>query len=387
MIKKLPILSICSLIVVALFLVVSTSRAQTNNANAADIKFTTFSVREFRQQAAPVVRKMYVQKGRRPTGGNVRDSVFTNHGFSWEAPEDGGFLRVGKRFTDSSRYYGWFFYYRWIYSSPEVRYYIFSTSALRKPATYLTLRGEVKTSTYFGNAGNSLTQQITALKTNIAASDLGITPPGLGDLVFNQTSGPETILNGRTVRQIVMYADSAMTLGNRQRTVYPMSLINLLNTVVGRINNEFTSPLVDTVTTYPLVLKGNKSITAVSYLIYDTTRLSPWNRSRTTVRMNREEALTIATGYKLDQNYPNPFNPTTTISYQLASDSHVKLSIYDVAGREVAILVNDVQSAGQQYMDWNAENLTSGVYFYRLEAKGVSDASSFIQNKKMLLLK
>ncbi len=386
MIKNLPLLFISCLVVVAIVFGISTSTAQSIKQNV-DLKFTTFSVRDFRTAAAPVSHKAYVARGHRPTGGNVRDSVFTNHGFSWETPEDGGFLRVGKRFTDSSRYYGWFFYYRWFYSSPEVRYYIFSPSALRKPANYLMLHGEVKTTTYFGNAGNALTQQITALKTNIAASDLGLTPTGLGDLVFHQASGPEVIFNGRTVRQIVMYADSAVTLGNRQRTVFPMSIINLLNTVVGRINNEFTSPFVDTVSTCPLVLKGNKAVSAVSYLLYDSTRLSPWNRSRTSVRMNREEAMNIATGYRLEQNYPNPFNPTTTISYQLATDSHVKLSIYDAAGREVATLFNDIQSAGEQFMEWNAGTVASGVYFYRLEAKGVSDASSFVQIKKMLLLK
>ncbi|TAK66845.1 MAG: T9SS type A sorting domain-containing protein [Bacteroidetes bacterium] len=364
------------------------SQAQQSSAAVADTtKYRTFRPEHYRGLAAYVTKSGFTKRGLRPTAGNVRDSVFMNHGFGWETPGDGGFLRVGHRFTDSSLYYGWFFYLRWNYRAPEVRYYIFSRSALKKPANYLTFRGEIKTTTYFGNAGNSLTQHVTALKTNIAASDLGITPPGLGDLVFNQASGPETILNGKTIREIVMLADSAMTLGYRQRTRYPISLINILNTVTSRINGEFYSPTVDTVSTAPLILQGVKTVASVSYLYFDSTKLSPWNRHRSTVRMNKETAMTIL-GYKLEQNYPNPFNPTTNITYQLPSDSRVRLAIYDVSGREVALLADEVQSMGEQYIEWNAAGFASGVYFYRLEATSVSQpGAAFVQHKKMLLLK
>jgi hypothetical protein len=87
------------------------------------------------------------------------------------------------------------------------------------------------------------------------------------------------------------------------------------------------------------------------------------------------------TDYALLQNYPNPFNPVTVISYQLPKTSNAKLSIYDVRGQEVNILVNETQIAGNYEIGWNASAFPSGVYFYRLEA------GSFISNKKMILIK
>lgn len=85
--------------------------------------------------------------------------------------------------------------------------------------------------------------------------------------------------------------------------------------------------------------------------------------------------------FALEQNYPNPFNPTTTIRYQLPVTSNVKLEVYDVLGKKIATLVNERQEAGIYNYTLNASNLSSGVYFYRLQA------GSFVQTKKMMLVK
>jgi hypothetical protein len=85
--------------------------------------------------------------------------------------------------------------------------------------------------------------------------------------------------------------------------------------------------------------------------------------------------------FSLAQNYPNPFNPSTIINYQLPTSSNVKISIYDALGREVNILVNGSQNAGNHNVEWNAVNFPSGVYFYRMEA------GSFVSNRKMILIK
>ncbi len=85
--------------------------------------------------------------------------------------------------------------------------------------------------------------------------------------------------------------------------------------------------------------------------------------------------------FALEQNYPNPFNPTTTIQYELASPSEVKLRVFDVLGREVALLVNARQSAGRYRAEFNATALSSGIYFYRLETQ------DFTQTRKMFLVK
>ncbi len=100
-------------------------------------------------------------------------------------------------------------------------------------------------------------------------------------------------------------------------------------------------------------------------------------------------SLDKPTSFKLSQNYPNPFNPTTTITYQLASLSDVKLEVFDVLGRKVATLVNARQTAGTHSINFNATSLASGVYFYRLQASATNGASgsNFVETKKMMLVK
>ncbi len=94
-----------------------------------------------------------------------------------------------------------------------------------------------------------------------------------------------------------------------------------------------------------------------------------------------QSKLIIPKEYSLSQNYPNPFNPSTIIYYQLPISSKVILRVYDLLGRKVATLVNKEQNAGNYNVKFNAGNLASGVYFYRLSVGG------FSQVKKLVLLK
>ncbi|MBC8042957.1 MAG: T9SS type A sorting domain-containing protein [Rhizobacter sp.] len=114
-------------------------------------------------------------------------------------------------------------------------------------------------------------------------------------------------------------------------------------------------------------------------------------RARTgiTTAMSAAAAATKPTAtFRLSQNYPNPFNPNTAVGYQLSVASQVQLKVFDVLGREVATLVDAKQAAGNYAVNFNAKNLTSGIYFYRLQA-GSSDgrSGSFIETKKMILVK
>ena len=93
----------------------------------------------------------------------------------------------------------------------------------------------------------------------------------------------------------------------------------------------------------------------------------------------------------MSQNYPNPFNPTTTIEYKIptfetlratSQMQNVTIQVYDVLGREVAMLVNEQQSAGKYRINFNASNLPSGAYFYRLQT-----STGFLSIKKLLLIK
>jgi hypothetical protein len=91
--------------------------------------------------------------------------------------------------------------------------------------------------------------------------------------------------------------------------------------------------------------------------------------------------------YALGNNYPNPFNPATTIKYALPEAGFVKLEVYNVVGQVVRTLVSEQQNAGRYAVQWNASDdsgysLSSGIYFYRLQA-----GSSFLKVNKMLLLK
>ena len=85
--------------------------------------------------------------------------------------------------------------------------------------------------------------------------------------------------------------------------------------------------------------------------------------------------------FELGQNYPNPFNPTTNISFNLPLKSFVSLKIFDLLGREVATLINEEMSAGTYSRQWSATMMSSGIYFYQMQA------GSFIDTKKLILLK
>jgi len=94
-----------------------------------------------------------------------------------------------------------------------------------------------------------------------------------------------------------------------------------------------------------------------------------------------EVEMNMPIKYSLSQNYPNPFNPETTINYSIPKASDVKIVIYDVMGKEVATLIDEKQEAGNYSVKYNARNLTSGVYFYKIET------SDFRDVKKMVLIK
>jgi hypothetical protein len=98
----------------------------------------------------------------------------------------------------------------------------------------------------------------------------------------------------------------------------------------------------------------------------------------TAVIENEDDILNM---FSLSQNYPNPFNPMTIISFSLHQRSFVSLKIFDVRGREVSTIVLGELQAGSYARQWNATNMPSGVYFYRLQA------GKYRETKKLLLLK
>ena len=89
----------------------------------------------------------------------------------------------------------------------------------------------------------------------------------------------------------------------------------------------------------------------------------------------------IISDFRLEQNYPNPFNPSTTIKYTVAERSNVAIKVFDMLGKEVASLLNTVKDAGSYEVNFNAQNLASGMYVYSITA------GNFTSSKKMMLLK
>jgi len=85
--------------------------------------------------------------------------------------------------------------------------------------------------------------------------------------------------------------------------------------------------------------------------------------------------------FVLEQNYPNPFNPTTVVRYQLPAAGDVTLAVYDLLGREVAVLVNGRADAGVHEVTFDGSGLSSGVYLYRLSV------GDFVQARRLMLLK
>jgi hypothetical protein len=102
-----------------------------------------------------------------------------------------------------------------------------------------------------------------------------------------------------------------------------------------------------------------------------------------------KEFVSLPKNYFLQQNYPNPFNPGTKIKYSIPKSSKIVIKVFDILGGEIETLVNEAKPAGTYELTWNAENLPSGVYFYRLQAVDPSTGTGqvFVETKKMLLLK
>ncbi len=102
--------------------------------------------------------------------------------------------------------------------------------------------------------------------------------------------------------------------------------------------------------------------------------------------LNRSGSISLPFVYKLEQNYPNPFNPVTVIRYSIPENQFVSLKLYNVLGKEVAVLVNAKKEAGRHAIEFNGRDLASGIYFYKLEAEGNS-GQKFVSTKRMVLIK
>jgi hypothetical protein len=109
------------------------------------------------------------------------------------------------------------------------------------------------------------------------------------------------------------------------------------------------------------------------------------NGNFTYYNLNGEVEIGVPTKYDLSQNYPNPFNPKTKINFEIPIDSKVKMILYDVTGREIKTIINEVRTAGYHTVLFDGSDISSGIYFYRLIAN--SNGKDYINTKKMAIIK
>ncbi len=103
-----------------------------------------------------------------------------------------------------------------------------------------------------------------------------------------------------------------------------------------------------------------------------------WDTNLNEIATSLDRAHDLPGAFVLEQNYPNPFNPSTQIQYALRESAHVRLSVFDLMGREVARLVDGIRAAGSYSLNWEAGDLPSGIYLYRMEAGGSTDMKSMV---------
>ncbi len=150
------------------------------------------------------------------------------------------------------------------------------------------------------------------------------------------------------------------------------------DTVITFVTFELTTGAAGT---YDLAFYFNSS----DFNFGDTTYIGPIDSANTITVIDPSVIENIQSGvakeFALKQNFPNPFNPTTKIQYEIKNSSQVNLTVYDLTGKEVAILVNSFQNAGIHEVNFDAANLPSGIYIYKL------NAGSFSEMRKMALVK
>jgi hypothetical protein len=242
---------------------------------------------------------------------------------------------------------------------------------------------------------NKLVANLIALKLNMAASDEDIVVDvkdelqyKFGDLLYK---GLENNYVDMSLREIALLADTMLTKSENYTSDLYTSITNVLVDANKAFNDPRPLTVADTAAGYGQPTYGPKTFIRIkgtitvdesnpAYFVRDVAP-PPRNFSAST-------AVKLPNVYTLEQNYPNPFNPTTTIEFYLPEDAFVTMKVYNVLGQEVASVLNkEFYEAGNDLVEFDASKLSSGVYFYRLTAKGIDSETDFSSVKKMILMK
>jgi hypothetical protein len=240
-------------------------------------------------------------------------------------------------------------------------------------------------------------------------SEIGVTG-NITKIKFYQSNAMSGVTSGPTTIYMKLVTDETLATGNwdvtGHTTVYTGTINNLESP--GWLEITLSSPfffdmaanqnlLISIsrdyqayVTTYPLFnytttstskSRRNRSDTAIPTSLTSSTYRANIQLEMTSILGTSNITSEIPDKYDLKQNYPNPFNPVTKINFDIPKQGMVTLKVFDVLGREVKTLVNEVKAAGVYSVDFNGVDFSSGVYFYRLESSGFTDI------KRMILIK
>jgi hypothetical protein len=207
--------------------------------------------------------------------------------------------------------------------------------------------------------------------------------PSTGYISFSDTTNGFLISNG----WVYSYADSTNTfsqIGNIG-SYYGGGSICAIGNVVYASSHTAIMKSTDRGTQWIAQSDNGSTISDIEFITpdigwavgYNGTILHTNNGGVTSVVRNQAQYA----GFDLEQNYPNPFNPSTTIKYELPRASYVNLTVFDVLGRQVSVLVNERKAPGSYEVKFDGSGLASGVYFYRIQA------GSYVQSRELLLLR
>lgn len=304
-----------------------------------------------------------------PNENNIRDTVFSKR----FKKKDGG-LVVGVARKDSAKTYGWI---RATDNQSFINFLPLTGNA--RPFDSLGKKLFVKEFQLTAQSGKSLLKkgfsnhlvgELLALRINIEASELGMTPKHFGALQFVDESNP--VCYEKTVEEIADLTDTALTQWRGKNS----SLYVYLDSAIAKINNAFTARI-DSPYSGVFYFRGAKQLYEIGFLKKQQGKI-PTFLSR--VGENEYRAHELLT------NYPNPFNPVTSLSFRINetnSTQRVTLRVYSLLGTEIASLINnEILEAGLYTIPFDASKYSSGIYFYSLSIN-----SNTIITKKMLLLK
>ncbi len=231
---------------------------------------------------------------------------------------------------------------------------------------------------------NKLFAEALTLKLNIAASIGNKFPNGFGELTFSDPSDMSNPFNGMMVERISAISDSVLSCMGIPYTE------DELYAVMALVNESFSDSTVDTLSFISkTMLKGVRHLTDVPYL-----HLTPGVTPKS-IDLRYDVSDAEPQRFMLNQNYPNPFNPTTSLSFALHEFGFVSLKVYDVLGREVAVLLDkEGFDAGDYEVPFEAgmasHPLASGIYYYRIHIQSpdqIGGDQGFTDVKRMVFIK